>query len=175
MAKVLCERRNRIGYITLNRPDALNALDDELNRELWAVWDEFASDEALDVAILTGAGTAFCSGAGLKTFIPKWENATMLDVRRNVATGVGGGLTRGQHRIKKPVIAAVNGHAIGGWFVHNAGGSAQTLRRPQPKAPSEEGGLDFAGIVIANCSGTCRHMAGTCLGQGFDLAECRSR
>jgi len=116
MAKVLYERRNRIGYITLNRPDALNALDDELNSELWAVWDEFARDDSLDVAILTGAGKAFWSGADLKTFIPKWENANMLDVRRNVPTGIGGGLTRGQHRIKKPVIAALNGHAIGGGF-----------------------------------------------------------
>jgi enoyl-CoA hydratase len=35
MAKVLYEKRNRIGYITLNRPDALNALDDELNSQLW--------------------------------------------------------------------------------------------------------------------------------------------
>ena len=116
MAKVLYEKRNRIGYITLNRPDALNALDDELNDELWAVWADFAKDDALDVAILTGAGKAFCSGADLKTFIPKWEKANMLDVRRNVPTGIGGGITRGQHRISKPIIAAVNGHAIGGGF-----------------------------------------------------------
>jgi enoyl-CoA hydratase len=73
MAKVLYEKRNRIGYITLNRPDALNALDDELNCELWTVWDDFARDESLDVSILTGAGRAFCPGADLKTFIPKWE------------------------------------------------------------------------------------------------------
>jgi len=71
MAKVLYEKRNRIGYITLNRPDALNALDDELNDELWAVWNDFAADAALDVGVLTGAGNAFCSGADLKTFIPK--------------------------------------------------------------------------------------------------------
>ena len=101
MAKVLYEKRNRIGYITLNRPDALNALDDELNSELWAVWDDFARDESLDVGILTGAGKAFCSGADLKTFIPKWEKGNMLDVRRNVPTGIGGGITRGQHRITK--------------------------------------------------------------------------
>jgi enoyl-CoA hydratase len=112
MAKVLYEKRNRIGYITLNRPDALNALDDELNSELWAVWEDFASDDSLDVGILTGAGKAFCAGADLKTFIPRWEQANMLDVRRNVPTGIGGGITREQHRITKPVIAAINGHAI---------------------------------------------------------------
>jgi len=116
MAKVLYEKRNGIGYITLNRPDALNALDDELNDELWTVWDDFGKDESVHVAILTGAGKAFCSGADLKTFIPKWEKANMLDVRKNVPTGIAGGITRGQHRITKPIIAAVNGHAIGGGF-----------------------------------------------------------
>ena len=116
MDKVLYEKRNRIGYVTLNRPEALNALDDDTNAELWSVWDDFAKDESLDVAILTGAGKAFCSGADLKTFIPKWEKANMLDIRKNVPTGIGGGITRGQHRITKPVIAAINGHCIGGGF-----------------------------------------------------------
>ena len=40
----------------------------------------------------------------------------MLDVRRNIQTGIGGGITRGQHRITKPIIAAISGHAIGGGF-----------------------------------------------------------
>lgn len=116
MANVLVEKRDRIAYITLNRPDALNALDDELNSELWEVWADFGRDDSVDLAILTGAGEAFCSGADLKTFIPKWEKANMLDVRRNVATGLAGGLTRGQHRLTKPIIAAINGYAIGGGF-----------------------------------------------------------
>lgn len=116
MDKVIYEKRNRIGYVTLNRPDALNALDDGLNDELWQVWIEFNQDDSVDVAIVTGAGKAFCAGADLKTFIPKWEKATMLDVRNNVSTGIAGGITRGQHRITKPIIAAVNGHAIGGGF-----------------------------------------------------------
>jgi enoyl-CoA hydratase len=116
MGKVIYEKRDRIGYVTLNRPEALNALDDELNDALWEVWDDFRADDTVDVAIVTGAGKAFCSGADLKSFLPKWEHATMLDARKNAARGIGGGITRGQHRIMKPIIAAVNGFAIGGGF-----------------------------------------------------------
>lgn len=116
MDKVIVEKKNRVAYVTLNRPEALNALDDELNRELWEVWRDFDQDATVDVAILTGSGRAFCAGADLKTYIPKWEHANMLDVRRNVPTGIGGGITRGQHRMTKPTIAAINGHAIGAGF-----------------------------------------------------------
>lgn len=116
MANVIYAKKNRIGYVTLNRPGALNALDDATNDELWAVWRDFNDDASVDVAILTGSGKAFCAGADLKTFIPKWEHANLLDARRNAARGIGGGITRGQHRITKPIIAAINGHAIGGGF-----------------------------------------------------------
>lgn len=116
MDYIIYEKRYKIAYVKLNRPNALNALDDDINQELWSAWEDYANDDSLDVAILTGAGKAFCSGADLKTFIPKWEKATMLDVRKNVSTGIGGGLTRGQHQIYKPIIAAINGHAIGGSF-----------------------------------------------------------
>jgi enoyl-CoA hydratase/carnithine racemase len=116
MKKIVYETKDRIAYVTLNRPDALNALDDELNDALWEAWADFHANDTVDVAIVTGAGKAFCSGADLKTFIPKWEHATMLDARKNAARGIGGGITRGQHRITKPIIAAVNGFAIGGGF-----------------------------------------------------------
>jgi enoyl-CoA hydratase len=116
MEKAIYEKKNRIAYVTLNRPDALNALDEKMNDELWAIWRDFNDDSSVDIAILTGAGKAFCVGADLKTFIPKWEHANMLDARRNAARGIGGGITRGQHRITKPIIAAINGHAIGGGF-----------------------------------------------------------
>jgi enoyl-CoA hydratase/carnithine racemase len=116
MNKTVYEKKNRIAYVTLNRPDVLNALDDEINDELWTIWQDFSDDPSVDVAILTGAGKAFCAGADLKTFIPKWEHANLLDARRNAARGIGGGITRGQHRITKPIIAAINGHAIGGGF-----------------------------------------------------------
>ncbi len=116
MSKVLYEKRGRIAYITLNRPEVLNAVDDELDEALWEAWADFGSDDAVDVAIVTGAGKAFCAGADLKTWLPKWAHANMMDLRRNVGRGFGGGITRGQHRIYKPIIAAVNGYAVGGGF-----------------------------------------------------------
>ena len=114
MPKLLYEKRDRIAYLTINRPEAKNAIDPDVHRLLWEAWEDFRDDEALDVAILTGAGDAFCAGADLKTYIPPWiEGATPRKVRDNVATGLGG-LTRGLHRIDKPVIAAVNGWALAG-------------------------------------------------------------
>jgi enoyl-CoA hydratase/carnithine racemase len=112
--KVLYEKRDRIAYVTLNRPEAKNAIDPETHQLLWQTWEDFAADDSVDVAILTGAGDSFCAGADLKTFIPEWiQNASANRVRDNVKTGLGG-LTRGLHRIYKPVIAAVNGWALAG-------------------------------------------------------------
>lgn len=118
MAKVLYEKRDRIAYVTINRPEARNAVDPETHELLWATWEDFRDDAAVDVAILTGAGDeAFCAGADLKTYIPPWiESATPRQVRDNVARGFGG-LTRGLHRIYKPTIAAVNGWALAGGLV----------------------------------------------------------
>jgi enoyl-CoA hydratase/carnithine racemase len=114
MPKLLHETRDRIAFLTINRPEAKNAIDPETHRLLWQAWEDFRDDDSVDVAILTGAGDAFCAGADLKTYIPPWiESATPRRVRDNVATGLGG-LTRGLHRIEKPVIAAVNGWALAG-------------------------------------------------------------
>ena len=114
MPKLLTEKRDRIAYLTINRPDAKNAIDPELHELLWAAWEDFRDDDSVDVAILTGAGDAFCAGADLKTYIPPIiQESTPRWVRDNVATGLGG-LTRGLHRIPKPTIAAVNGWALAG-------------------------------------------------------------
>jgi enoyl-CoA hydratase/carnithine racemase len=114
MPPVLYEKRDRVAYVTLNRPEAKNAIDPETHELLWQTWEDFRDDDAVDVAILTGSGDAFCAGADLKKFIPpiiqSWGPA---EVRANVATGLGG-LTRGLHRIPKPVIGAINGWALAG-------------------------------------------------------------
>jgi enoyl-CoA hydratase/carnithine racemase len=111
--EVLYEKRDRIAYVTLNRPHAMNAIDPEMHAALWSTWEDFRDDDAVDVAILTGAGDAFCAGADLKKFIPPLSNMTPRQLRANVDTGLGG-LTRGLHRIYKPVVAAVNGWALAG-------------------------------------------------------------
>ncbi len=113
MSKVLYDKRQRIAYVTLNRPEAKNAIDPDTHRLLWEVWGDFRDDDDLDVAILTGTGDAFCAGADLKTYMSRWPGADPMAVRANVADGLGG-LTRGLHRIAKPTIAAVNGWALAG-------------------------------------------------------------
>jgi len=115
VTKLRYETRDRIAYLTLNRPEAKNAIDPELHQLLQEAWAGFAADDDVDVAILTGEGDAFCAGADLKTFIPPLMDGRMSGnwVRENANVGLGG-LTRGQHRIYKPVIAAVNGWALAG-------------------------------------------------------------
>ena len=111
---VLYERRDRIAFVTLNRPGAKNAVDLEMHEELCRIWADVRDDDEVDLAILTGAGDAFCAGADLKTFVPaNYVNARPQRVREIVDLGLGG-LTRGLHRIRKPVIAAVNGWALAG-------------------------------------------------------------
>jgi enoyl-CoA hydratase/carnithine racemase len=114
MSTVLYDVRDRIARITINRPEARNAIDPETHRALWAAWERFRDDADADVAILTGAGDeAFCAGADLKTYIPPVLEWGPERVRANVAEGLGG-ITRGLHRILKPTIAAVNGWALAG-------------------------------------------------------------
>jgi len=110
--KVLYEKRDRIAYVTINRPEARNAIDPETQELLVATWTDFRDDPAVDLAILTGAGDAFCAGADLKTYIPPIIRGER-NLREIVDLGFGG-LTRGLHRIHKPIIAAVNGWALAG-------------------------------------------------------------
>jgi enoyl-CoA hydratase/carnithine racemase len=115
MAKLLYETRGRIAYVTINRPEARNAIDPDVHRAMIEAWTEFAADDSVDVAILTGAGDdAFCAGADLKTYIPPiMREARPHDIREIVELGLNG-FTRGMHRIAKPIVAAVNGWALAG-------------------------------------------------------------
>jgi enoyl-CoA hydratase/carnithine racemase len=109
------EKRDRIYYVTLNRPEAKNAINQDVHRLLCEAWEEFGRDDGLDVAILTGTGDAFCAGMDLKEFVPQYVGATPQMIADWIELGLGG-LPRGYHRLDKPVIGAVNGWALAGGF-----------------------------------------------------------
>gem|GEM_PF-1234685 len=105
------EKKGRIAYVTINRPDALNAIDPETNDELAAAFADFRDDPEVWVAILTGSGErAFCSGADLKTLIPHYVR---LSEQGRLGIVSLGGITR-NFDCWKPLIAAVNGYALAG-------------------------------------------------------------
>jgi enoyl-CoA hydratase len=106
-------RADGIAIITLNRPDARNALSKEIRTGLFAAWDRFERDEALRVAILTGAGEkAFCAGGDLKE---------MMETRMEVPPRDFFPLPYDTLELSKPTIAAVNGVAFaGGWMIAQA-------------------------------------------------------
>jgi len=115
MPKVLYEKKDKIAYVTLNDPENMNAIDLEMHEQLWDTWRDFRDDDSVEVAILTGAGDeAFCAGANLKTHFPKWvAEADAMLPRNKIKDGLGG-ITRGLHRIYKPIIGAINGWALAG-------------------------------------------------------------
>jgi enoyl-CoA hydratase/carnithine racemase len=105
---VAIERKGRITIVTLSRPEIMNALDTETHFELHEIFDAFANDPEQWVAIVTGAGTgAFCAGHDLKTQASGTHRGTP-------PSGFGGITSR--FDLNKPVIAAVNGVAMGGGF-----------------------------------------------------------
>lgn len=113
---VLLDKRGPVAYVTLSRPEVLNALDLATHEALSAIWDEFERDDALRVAVLTGAGErAFSVGQDVKELARRLEAGappTSLGSR-----GLPGWprLTE-RFSLRKPVIARVNGFAYGGGF-----------------------------------------------------------
>ncbi len=109
-------KKDGIGWVTLARPDVMNAVDRRMNEELGTVWRTIDQDPEVLVAILTGKGDkAFCSGADLSDYIGGLLDANMQTLRRHMRTGLGG-ITRGNHRMYKPIIGAINGWALAGGF-----------------------------------------------------------
>src|SRR3989440_10015256 len=103
---VLTERRDGVLLITLNRPEARNAVNGALAQGLAATLDELDADDALSVGVLTGAGKGFSSGMDLKAFVAG-ESPYAGD--RGFA-----GIT--QRAAEKPLIAAIEGFAVAGGF-----------------------------------------------------------
>jgi enoyl-CoA hydratase/carnithine racemase len=112
--KVLYAKRGEVAYITLNRPEVKNAIDLDVHHRLREIWTDFRDDRQLRVAILTGTGDAFCAGADLRTHVPEWADVGPSLARDKLSDGFAGGITRGLHRLYKPIIAACNGWVLGG-------------------------------------------------------------
>lgn len=107
MAFVETERHGQVMVVRMNRPDRLNALGRELRTGLAQAWREFRDDDGLEVAIFTGTGRGFCAGEDMKESVerggPDPDRGTIDDP-----------FMKGT--LMKPVIAAVNGFAMGGGF-----------------------------------------------------------
>jgi len=118
MALVDFELDGHIAVVTLNRPEARNAINPEVGVRLAHAWQEVKDNDQVRVAVLTGKGTAFCAGADLGQLIPlisgarKPENEWDKRVLAEPAI-TSRGLLR-NFDPEKPVIAAINGHAIAG-------------------------------------------------------------
>jgi dehydration protein DpgD len=115
-ARLRYEKENHVAYVTLNRPEVLNAMDLRMHEELSEVWDDVEADDEVRVAVLTGAGErAFSVGQDLR------ERAR-LDQEGAPRTTFGSRGQPGRPRLtdrfdlSKPVIARVHGYALGGGF-----------------------------------------------------------
>jgi enoyl-CoA hydratase len=104
---ILVERRGAVGIVTLNRPQALNALNAALIADLESALDDLEDDDAIAAIVITGSDKAFAAGADIKEMAPKGY----IDVYREDF------ITAGWERVgqcRKPVVAAVAGYALGG-------------------------------------------------------------
>ncbi len=106
MSEVLTEVRDGVLIITLNRPEAKNAVNRALSEGVAAALDRLDAEDGLRVGIITGAGGTFCSGMDLKAFL---QGEVPAVKGRGFA-----GLTEAPP--KKPLIAAVDGYALAGGF-----------------------------------------------------------
>ena len=113
MSVVLYEKKGNIAYITVNRPEALNAISSEVLRELAKAWINVRDDSDVRVAIVTGAGDrAFSAGADLKE-IAKWQMQPEEERQPFLENWPDVYPMRGME-VWKPFIAAINGIATGG-------------------------------------------------------------
>ncbi|WP_367716487.1 enoyl-CoA hydratase [Nitratireductor sp. GISD-1A_MAKvit] len=103
---ILVETRERVGLITLNRPKALNALNSKVQEEVVAALEAFDENPRIGAIVLTGSEKAFAAGADIKEMASK----TYVDAYMEDLFAGWDGLTR----IRKPIIAAVAGYALGG-------------------------------------------------------------
>src|SRR5437762_11321596 len=107
MEQVLFETDGDVAIVTINRPEVRNAVDDSTADALVAAFRRFEADDALAVAVFTGAAGTFCAGADLKT-VATGQRRRMGDTPELAPMGPSRLL------LAKPVIAAVEGYAVAG-------------------------------------------------------------
>jgi enoyl-CoA hydratase/carnithine racemase len=142
---LLIENRGAVRILTLNRPEKRNALNSELTQGLLDALRAADADESVGCIILTGAGPGFCAGADLSEF---------KDLQQAVAAENRAELTMQLHlafaRIAKPVVTAINGHAMGGGAgIAIAGDLAVMAEGAKLGYPEPKHGI-VAAIVMAN-------------------------
>ena len=103
---ILTEQRGRVGWITLNRPEALNALNSQVMRDVVAAAEAFDADEGVGAIVVTGSERAFAAGADIKEMADK--------TGREMIMGDHFGAWARFADVRTPVIAAVSGYALGG-------------------------------------------------------------
>jgi enoyl-CoA hydratase len=113
MPDLLVERDGGVLIVTMNRPEAKNALSGEMMQGMADAWDEIDNNPDIRCGILTGAGGAFCSGADLKSFAASPPGESMASGSGGFDPTVIKPLLKG-YRVSKPLIAAVEGPAIAG-------------------------------------------------------------
>ena len=102
LTTIVYEKKGPIAYVTLDRPDKLNAMNETMHRELGEAWADFRDDDSLKVAILSGNGRCFSAGADLSGGVPdEYEY-----------TGKFPDITQTQ-KIYKPIISALHSHVVG--------------------------------------------------------------
>jgi enoyl-CoA hydratase len=165
---IFVEWRNAVGIVTLNRPQALNALNASLISELGAALDEFEADAAIGAIVVTGSDKAFAAGADVKEMATKSYPEIYLEDF----------ITRGWERVgqcRKPVIAAVAGFALGGGceiaMMCDIVIAADNARFGQPEITL--GTIPGAGGTqrLARCVGKAKAMDLCLTGRMMDAAE----
>jgi len=196
MPDCLVEKRDHVLIVTMNRPEARNALSAEMMAIMRDAWDQVDSDPDIRVAILTGAGGAFCAGMDLKAMTARHPGdaaAGSFDPTKLEA------LLKGR-RLSKPLIAAVEGPAIAGgteilqgtdirvagegakfgvsearWGLFPLGGSAVRLVRQIPYTVAADILLTGRHVTAAEAKeiGLIGHVVpdGTALDKALELAE----
>src|ERR1700680_1848806 len=112
MQTILFEVSNGVGTITFNRPEVLNAANDEFYRDLSGLIRNIAENDNVGCVVITGAGRGFCSGADVKSMNHEMQLLARRKRHRSILTDI----VRPLVNLEKPVIAAVNGPAVGAGF-----------------------------------------------------------